>query len=406
MQGLINDKEACCGCGACEILCPKNAITMEEDKYGFIYPKVDGMKCCDCGLCKKNCAYLENRNMQKPRFAYAAINTNSKQRKKSASGGVFSAIATKWIEKGGYICGAVLDFDGRGIPWIHHIISDSEDDIKRISGSKYVQSDIKDIIVECKQLLKQGKNILFTGTPCQVSQVKKIFSKYQAQLLCIDLICHGVPSQKMFRDAVSYWNKLHHGRIYEFDFRDKSIEWGLYARISYKNRKNIAKSYILRIYSLAYYYFFIESVTYRESCYHCPYACEERTGDLTMGDFWRIEKKYGEFADQKDVMHKGVSCLLVNTDIGEKKLESLNKYLEMIEVDFSYVKQENGQLRNPSKCNLDKEKIMNIYLEKGYDGLVKELKKQLGLKFYYEQIKAMLPYEVKDKLKRLLGREK
>ena len=125
-----------------------------------------------------------------------------------------------------------------------------------------------------------------------------------------------------------------------------------------------------------------------------------------MGDFWRIEKKYGEFADQKDVMHKGVSCLLVNTDIGEKKLESLNKYLEMIEVDFSYVKQENGQLRNPSKCNLDKEKIMNIYLEKGYDGLVKELKKQLGLKFYYEQIKAMLPYEVKDKLKRLLGREK
>lgn len=406
MKRLIDNKKTCCGCGVCESICPKNAIIMKEDEYGFIYPMVDENKCCNCGICEKNCAYLEKSNMKKPRLAYAAVNINLKQRKRSTSGGVFSAIATKWLEKGGYICGAVLDFNDKGTPWVHHIITNSEHDIKRISGSKYVQSDIKEIIIELKQLLNQGEKVLFTGTPCQVSQIKKLFMKYREQLLCMDIICHGVPSQKMFRDAVSYWNRLHHGKVYEFDFRDKTIEWGLYARLSYKNKRNIFKSYVLRIFSLAYYYFFIEAVTYRESCYHCPYACEERVGDFTMGDFWRIEKKYFEFANKNDVIHKGASCLLVNTDYGERNLEMLDGYLEMLKVDFDYIKEENGQLRSPSKCNLNKEKIMKSYLEEGYAGLVKELKKHLGFKFYYEQIKAAIPSKVKNQGKRLLGREK
>lgn len=377
---------------------------MEEDEFGFVYPNIDSSKCVNCGQCQRMCAYATQAKKNSPYEAYAAINIDQKQRIRSSSGGVFSAIAKKWIGDGGYICGAILEFDSEGVPSIHHIIGNKIEDIDRISGSKYVQSDITGIYVELRTLLERGEKILFTGTPCQVGQIKKMFGKYKEQLLTIDLICHGVPSQKMFRDAVAYWNRLHHGKIHEFDFRDKSIEWGLYARLSYSTYYGKEKSYILRIFSLAYYYFFIEAATYRESCYYCPYACVERAGDLTVGDFWRIENSLQEFAKETDASHKGVSCLLVNTVAGKTLVDGMSEYMKLADAEFSFIKKENGQLRAPSRCELDRERIMNEYAESGYGALVKELKHHLGIKFYFEQIKAAIPRDVKNRCRKIFRR--
>ena len=190
-------KDKCCGCNACEFVCPKDAISMVRDEYGFRYPKIDEDKCISCGLCEKICAF-QDKQTKVTKQTYASINLNSEQKGKSSSGGIFAALAEQFIRNGGYVCGSEFKVSNNNAN-ISHCVINSVEDICRLQGSKYVQSNL-DCLSEINELLKKNKKILFSGTPCQVAQIQKLFKKYSDQLYTIDIICHGVPNQKWFNE--------------------------------------------------------------------------------------------------------------------------------------------------------------------------------------------------------------
>lgn len=214
----------CCGCGACMNACPKDAIIMKSDKYGFIYPHINLQKCIECGLCVKSCRFI-NSETSAPQKVYAAANQNYNEIMNSASGGVFTAVAREFLKSGGVVFGATLSFDnGHANP--HHIQIESVDDLWKLQGSKYVHSEIEFTYSHARIALQAGKKVLFSGTPCQIAGLKSYLKKDYNGLYTIDLICHGVPSGQFFDDYIQH--KTHHigATIKSFNFRDKHLGWG------------------------------------------------------------------------------------------------------------------------------------------------------------------------------------
>jgi len=195
MEKVLN-KELCCGCSACFNACPTGAIEIIEDGEGFNYPKINQEKCINCGLCKKMCPVLNSNNKKlnyNNRKAYASYNKNIKERMESSSGGIFACLAKKIIEKNGLVVGAVINNENL----VEHTIIDNIDNIKELCGSKYLESNINKIYQTVKDNLDKDKKVLFTGTPCQISGLKKYLRKDYNNLYTQDIICHGVPSKKV-----------------------------------------------------------------------------------------------------------------------------------------------------------------------------------------------------------------
>ena len=187
----------CTGCHACYSVCPRNAITMEMDEEGFLYPRIDQNKCINCSLCRGACPVLsiDTVEMENPiKTCYAACAKNRDERRTSSSGGVFSAIARQVINEGGFVCGALFDEQLT----LQHKVIQTESGLMRIKGSKYIQSKIGDSFITIKELLSSGRKVLFCGTPCQVAGLKSFLKSDPDNLLTIDLICHGVPSPGLF----------------------------------------------------------------------------------------------------------------------------------------------------------------------------------------------------------------
>lgn len=202
MIELFAEKKNCCGCGACSSICPKNAITMQEDEYGFIYPEIDSKKCVECGLCISSCHYKSADDLHTPIKSLAAVNRDDTLLENSASGGMFSAIAEAFLNEGGCVCGAAMDFKDN-VADVRHIMIHSLNELYRLQKSKYVQSSTDKIYKELRTLLKNGEKVLFSGTPCQVEAAKSIAKRAGGKLYTIDIICHGVPSQRFFNDFIA-----------------------------------------------------------------------------------------------------------------------------------------------------------------------------------------------------------
>ena len=195
----IKEKSSCCGCEACVQCCPKQCLTMHEDCEGFLYPQVDESSCIDCGLCEKVCPVIHQNASQEPLSSYIAINPNEEIRLKSSSGGIFTLLAEKIIAEGGVVFGARFDEN-----WdVVHAWTDTIEGLAPLCGSKYVQSRIGNTYNEAKDFLKQGRKVLFSGTPCQIAGLKKFLRKEYANLLTVDFICHGVPSPGVWRRYLS-----------------------------------------------------------------------------------------------------------------------------------------------------------------------------------------------------------
>lgn len=295
----IADKSSCCGCEACRNVCPRQCITMQEDREGFVYPEVDATACVDCGLCETVCPVLHPGQRRLPVEAYAARNRDESVRLASSSGGVFTRLAEWILDRGGVVFGARFNEKWEVV----HDYAETREALARFRGSKYVQSRIGDTYRQAERFLKEGRMVLFTGTSCQIAGLKRFLRREYDNLLAVDVICHGVPSPKVWR---RYLNDLTEGTpesISSVSFRDKQEGWRNY-RLSIK-AKETELSHV-RPYMGVYSRLYLFELMSRPSCHTCPSKGGRSCSDMTLGDFWGIERVDPAFDDDR-----GCSVVLV-----------------------------------------------------------------------------------------------
>ena len=390
-------KNDCTGCRLCESVCPKGAIKMKNGELGVSYPEIDGALCIDCGLCTRTCPVKKDfYNDFAQQKIYAAVNKNKNYLLTSASGGVFSALAVKMLDNDGVVYGSAMVKDEQDILSVKHLRIDNKQDLHLLQGSKYVQSDMNGVYDNIKSDVKSGKKVLFSGTPCQVAAVKSLCGTPD-NLVLVEVICHGVPSQQLFTDYLKTFNN---SSIESFKFRIKETGWGLCAQLVTEHNKKRIPCNIS-----SYYKMFLRCETYRDSCYNCKYATNERVADLTIGDFWGVEKDTATYSKIKAggyEVTEGVSCIVCSTEKGMQTL--LQADLELIETDFESISRENGQLVHPSNKPATREAVIDTYNKQGYDGLHKKFNKELGIRKYLIIIKNKIPPQARFFVKKLLRR--
>lgn len=385
---LFESPSHCCGCGACAAGCPKGAITMAEGRDGFVLPVIDSDLCVGCGACARACGL--NRgvgfNSAGPFFAAAGRDDVSE----SASGGVFGAVAREVISAGGVAYGAAYEREGSTLR-VQHRRAANVDELRPLLNSKYVQSDAGACFADVKADLREGRRVLFCGTPCQVVGLRGFLGRDYGNLTTVDLVCHGVPSGRMFADCVEDYGKLLGSPVVDFRFRCKREGWGhsLLLLLLEDGRKitiPAAKS--------PYYDMFLNLKTLRDSCYRCPYAGRFRAGDLTIGDFWGVDVNRPDVLKDVEKFNqmKGVSCLLVNNERGREFIESSNA-LDLYPVEFDDIAKGNDQLRHPSVIPKDRQLYIGAYADGGWRALGRLYKKrERGVVFYAKRVaRAVLP---------------
>ncbi len=321
LASISGTKHLCFECRACEQICPRGAITFEENQEGFSYPIVDTAKCINCGKCLKVCPAINaEKTKQKCHFVYAAQAKDVECLMNSSSGGVFTVIAKYVIDQGGVVFGASWNHNFQ----LRHIAVTSQDSLDKLRGSKYVHSDVGDSYKIVRELLIQNRLVYYTGTPCQIAGLKLFLGREYSNLITSDLICHGTPSQKLFNLIISHIESEQGIEIIEYNFRDKTI-FGWSTSSSYIFQKNsIDNNY--QYYDknmIAYFQAFIKGHVAREDCYCCPFACVNRVGDITLADYWEVGKHHSDFSN----IHKGVSLILSNSDKGDSILNAIKHNL-------------------------------------------------------------------------------
>ena len=346
---MVCEKKECTGCFACYNICPKNAIEMYEDECGYIYPKINKDKCIECNLCRKICPARNKIELKYPQKCYAAKSKNNEILKSSTSGGIATLLSKKIIENNGVVYGAAFTNECN----VEHIRVDNIKDLSYLQGSKYVHSYINDMYKKVKEDLTDKKKVLFIGTPCQIAGLKKFLMKEYENLYLIDLICHGVPSQKYLKDEVKRLNS--DLKIDRVNFRDKKFE-----DFTFCINKNEKIKYSQEWQKNPYFYTFMNSITYRENCYNCKYASINRASDMTIGDFWGLNEK-SKFYENRN---EGVSVLLPITEKGLNLINMIHDEIEIEERDIEEAINGNDQLRKPAIAKNETYYFRKIYSKK------------------------------------------
>lgn len=317
----ITDKYNCCGCSACAQRCPEQCIIMQEDVEGFIYPHIDADACINCGICEKVCPVLNQSAEHKPKECYAAKNPDEEMRDKSSSGGIFTPIAVSIIKDGGIIFGAKYNAEWEVI----HASAQTLNEIDVFRGSKYVQSRIGTTFTEVERYLKEGRKVLFSGTPCQIAGLHKFLRKKYDTLCTVDVVCHGTPSPMIWRDYVKH---LQMNGVKGIRMKDKSTGWRNYSFTLID--ENGKPTFTERASTNKFLMAFTRNLTLRPSCFKCPAKAGKSGSDITLADFWGIEKLIPQIDD-----NKGTSFICANTSKGESILKSLNIELTTVCYDTS-----------------------------------------------------------------------
>lgn len=354
-------EDECNGCEACANICPHMAISMKPDIRGFIHPFIDEEKCVGCGLCKKVCSIENLTTHRNPvRAVYAAWNRNQDIRLASSSGGIFTLLADNVLKAKGVVYGAALMDDS-----VQHIRIDSRDGISELRGSKYVQSRMSETYKHIRDDLKNGKQVLFSGTPCQVSGLRNYLGEEYTNLICIDIICHGVPSPMVFKDYLAWLRKKQNSQVRSLSFRYKKPGWTVFSmKADYEN----GASYINSKFRDPYLYFFSSGggdLTLRDSCHQCQFTSPERTGDITLGDFWQYD---AEKLSQRG-SEKGVSLVLINTGKGEAVFEEIKELICFEESTVALAHKSNQSLSKPWPKPKIKDQFWDDYFELGFAGV-------------------------------------
>lgn len=355
---MICSKERCTGCFACYNICPKKAIQMEEDEFGNIYPTINKEKCIDCNLCKKVCPQLKEKvKMNKPVKAYALYNKNLKKRRESTSGGAATLLYEYVLSKGGVVYGASNLFGKSKFDFIRVV---RIEDLYKLKGSKYVHCYINDTFKQVKNDLDGNKMVLFIGTPCQVSGLKSYLIKDYDLLYTADIVCHGVPNQKLLFDEINKIGILSKNINY-IKFRD---EKGYSLKIYGKNKKVLYEKPASEI---EYYNNFLQGNIFRENCYSCRYAKRERVSDITLGDFWGLSKDSKVYDDEL----KGISLVIPTTLKGEKLFEAIKDFATYEERSIDEACKQNSQLNHPASKTSKYDIFIKNYPSKGYEKTMK-----------------------------------
>lgn len=334
----FNFKKNCYGCELCKNICPKNAIEMKENDDGFLNPIIDTAKCINCGLCEKKCLFLnekKSRNISRSAESFAAQINDKKSLKNSSSGGFFYELAKKIIKNGGYVAGCIWNQDMLPI----HVLSNELNDIKKMQGSKYVQSDLSNVFYEIKKIVNKNQ-VLFVGTPCQVEAIKSFINN--ENLVTVSLICEGVPSRKVWKTYKESLETKQKSKLVKVNFRDKNnCGWKMPDSVYiFENSKKCK----MLSFNLDYYVSsFIEGLLMNEKCYSCKFKGENNPGDIIIGDFWKVpDTVFG------DNTKSGVSAVIAKTKKGKNILKEMQN-VNIKKVDIELIINGNPNLENSIK---------------------------------------------------------
>lgn len=306
------DNKYCCGCSACQQICPKQCIKMIYDDEGFLYPFINKDTCVNCGICNKVCPLNDlKRPSREPIETYAAINPIDSVRLDSSSGGIFIMLAEYVIKHNGIVFGA--RFDER---WnVIHDFAEDINQVKHFVGSKYLQCDMSNSFSKAKEFLDSERIVLFSGTPCQIGGLKSFLKKEYSNLISIDFICHGTPSPGVWQKYVKRFNNT--SKISKISFRDKTIGWNHFS-LTLKDGDNKI-IYTSPFQEDPYMQLFLQNVILRPSCYDCKFRQGRSGSDITLADFWHIDEVIPNMYDDK-----GASLVLVNSTLGQNILDQVS----------------------------------------------------------------------------------
>ena len=381
---------ACFHCCVCETVCNFKAVSFVKKADGHHYPLINHDYCKECTLCFLRCPV--NYSLQYNHFsrkAFCGYSKNISETKPSSSGGVFYQIAADFIESKGVVCGAKLTINN-GVVDCRHVLITEKKDLHYIQGSKYVQSDIKSVLISIKKMLDNKTKVLFAGTSCQVAALKSFLAKDYDNLFTVDLICHGIIEKNVLQDYISFLNKKNNYEINSISFR-KSINDG---KEPYQIRLTALKNNSLVVQKIdfhesVYLRMFLACGGMRECCYHCPFASSGKSGDITLGDYLDKDSYYKSLlSDNKEGIK--LSSIIVNTPKGLSIFKTNN--LNILEMPFEYMHSIHAQLVEPSKKSKYGLKLYNIYLKKGIASAQNNLK--------WHNILFYLPSKIKHLIKR------
>lgn len=373
----------CNGCGLCSVVCPKQCIEMKEKPDGFLYPHVNKKDCIGCGICIKKCPEYGFIAREKVKQVYAAKTRDRKLITESTSGGIFGELAKSILDTGGVVYGAAyVDVDV-----VRHQRISNISELYKLNGSKYVQSEISSVYPMIKEDLLSSKNVLFSGTGCQIAAIRNYLPKDFNNLFCVEVVCHGVPAPGLFKKYIKWLSQKGNAPVLKYQFRSKCERpTGEHSKYYYETSKGLNSGYS---YEDPYYGSFLCGSILRNSCYKCNFKGRLRSGDITIGDFWGIEK-----TNSKINTDSGISLVMINTEKGNRMFEPLKNRLDLYKSSF-----EEAEKFNPSiSHSTASKKRISIDCTKE-DVIDTQLSVNSSIK---NRIKNRLPWRVKKILKRIL----
>lgn len=385
----ITDKSKCCGCCACVDVCTHKAITLKEDIEGFWYPVVNKDKCIECGLCDKICPEqnietLKKNDSPKPLKTIAAIHRNMRVRWDSTSGGAFSALADAMYRQGGYVSGAIYNEDFS----VRNYVSNDKEDLVKIRSSKYLQSKAEGVFAEIRALLRKGEKVLACGTPCQMVALRSFLRKDYENLIIVDFICRGVNSPKVYRKYLDSLERKYGSKVVYVKAKNKELGWrNLTRKVVFENGEAYYGVSMVDDFRRGYH----TNVFCRPSCYTCQYKGFPRIADITIADYWGIEK-----VDKNLDNNIGTSMILLNSKKGEAYFELAKNDLEFRETKFESILAGNGALTSPLSAPKINRELFFKDLDEGTFELVTE--KYFPLK---KTDKKSTKQKIKEKIKLL-----
>lgn len=364
----------CFGCMACYNTCQKDAISIITNDKNFYRPHIDESLCINCGICTKVCPTCGPDPISKVKKAYAAWNKSKELRKTCTSGGAFAALACTVIDNNGIVYGVGFE---NGV--VKHKRAETKDQLLEFYGSKYVQSFVGDAFKNVKKDLEENKSVLFSGSPCQIDGLKMYLSMDYNNLITCDVVCHGVPSPRVYRDYISWIESKYGSNAESVRFRDKRRSWKCFnMKITFSN----GQTYLGNCFTDPFHVGFLKNIFLQDSCYSCKYSTIDRVSDITMADFWDyFRRKFDPFDTDK-----GISLILANTEKGDTFINAAVKYMKLFEKDFFKIQATQPALNRPFNAAENEKEFWIDYSTGNFDEVVEKYMHSENTDNYYTDL--------------------